>query len=109
MTRWTAVCFELTWEWRCRNQDEDSPYATWPPPSSLIQGANAFNNHNTMPVSGLGLELYPIGVGNEWSPDVEECGAEWGVESMQCDCYNCATVSWNIRAYQSRLLTWTSR
>lgn len=80
-------------------QDEDSPYTTWPPPSSLILGPSAFKSDEgegaTGPGCGLGLNLF--GVDHEESGIIGHYGAEYGVEngieSVQCECDTCVAVS----------------
>ncbi|EPT04805.1 hypothetical protein FOMPIDRAFT_82783 [Fomitopsis schrenkii] len=57
--------------------DEDSPYATWPPPRSFIRNASY------APSSELGLGMGVTGLGSERLSIVEGCSNE----RVQCDCY----------------------
>ncbi|KAI0721150.1 hypothetical protein C8Q72DRAFT_890411 [Fomitopsis betulina] len=97
-----ADIIDIEWElWRGGGRlDEDSPYTTWPPPSSLILGPSAFKSDEgegaTGPGCGLGLNLF--GVDHEESGIIGHYGAEYGVEngieSVQCECDTCVAAEW---------------
>ena len=85
--------------WRCWDQDENSPYATWPPSSSLLQGPNTSERDNQAatqePALGLGL----TGVKAAQSSVITECACYCGVEGTQYDCHACFTVSLDFCAH----------